>query len=73
MLKALGVLAQVKTDKDLVETLVQPIENADQLFRDIQALQTNVGDLEHELSFRGLGARTLEEIQLELNALQGTK
>ncbi|KAF7807691.1 DNA repair protein RAD50 [Senna tora] len=69
----LGVLAQVKTDKDLVETLVQPIESADRLFQEIQALQKQVEDLEYKLDFCGQGVKTMEEIQLELNKLQGTK
>ncbi|BAT86669.1 hypothetical protein VIGAN_04434300 [Vigna angularis var. angularis] len=69
----LCVLAQVKTDKDLVDTLVQPVENADRLFQDIQDLKKQVEDLEDELNFRGQGVRTLEEIQLELNTLQSTK
>jgi len=71
--QVLGVLAQVKTDKDLVEALVQPVENADRLFQEIQALQMQVEDLEYKLDSRGQGVRTLEETQLELNTLQGTK
>ena len=73
MFQVLGVLAQVKTDKDLVEALVQPIETADRLFQEIQALQKQVEDLDYKLDFRGQGVRTMEEIQLELNSLQGTK
>ncbi|XP_028772634.1 DNA repair protein RAD50 [Neltuma alba] len=69
----LGVLAQVQADKDLVESLLQPVDSADRLFQEIQALQRQVEDLEYKLDFRGQGARTLEEIQLELNSLQGTK
>ncbi|XP_027334431.1 DNA repair protein RAD50 [Abrus precatorius] len=69
----LGVLAQVKTDKDLIEALVQPVENADRLFQEIQASQKQVEDLEYKLDFRGQGVRTMEEIQLELNTLQGTR
>ncbi|KAL9332842.1 hypothetical protein ACSQ67_002452 [Phaseolus vulgaris] len=69
----LGVLAQVKTDKDLVDALVQPAENADRLFQEIQDLQKQVEDLEDKLDFRGQGVKTLEEIQLELNTLQSTK
>lgn len=71
--QVLGVLAQVKADKDFVESLVQPIDSADRLFQEIQALQKQVEDLEYKLDFRGQGAKTLEEIQLELNTLQGTK
>ncbi|WVZ05499.1 hypothetical protein V8G54_018845 [Vigna mungo] len=69
----LCVLAQVKTDKDLVDTLVQPVENADRLFQEIQDLKKQVEDLEDKLDFRGQGVRTLEDIQLELNTLQSTK
>ncbi|XP_061369150.1 DNA repair protein RAD50 isoform X2 [Gastrolobium bilobum] len=69
----LGVLAQVKTDKDLVEALVQPIETADRLFQETQALQKQVEDLVYKLDFRGQAVRTMKEIELELNALQGTK
>jgi len=71
--QVLGVLAQVKTDKDLVDALVQPVENADRLFQEIQELQKQIEDLEDKLEFRGQGVRTLEEIQLELNTLQSTK
>ncbi|KAI4317369.1 hypothetical protein L6164_025242 [Bauhinia variegata] len=69
----LGVLAQVKADKDLVEALVQPMETADRLFQEIQTLQKQIEDLEYKLDFRGQGVRTMEEMQLELNTLQSTK
>ncbi|CAK8567104.1 unnamed protein product [Lathyrus sativus] len=70
---ALGALAQVKTEKDLVEMVLQPVENADQRFLEIQNLQKKVEDLESELGCGGPGVRTLEEIQSELAAVQGTK
>lgn len=73
VLQVIGVLAQVKADKDLVDTLVQPIETADRLFQEIQALQKQVEDLEYKLDFRGQGVKTLQEIQSELNTLQSTK
>ncbi|CAJ2668179.1 unnamed protein product [Trifolium pratense] len=69
----LGILAQVKTEKDLVDLVVQHVENADRLFQEIQTLQSDVEDLESRLDCGGLGVRTLEEIQSELTALQGTK
>ncbi|KAK4258216.1 hypothetical protein QN277_007688 [Acacia crassicarpa] len=69
----LGVLAQVKADKDLVESLLQPIDSADRLYQEVQALQKQVEDLEYKLDFHGQPARTLEKIQLELNTLQDTK
>ncbi|KAL2506407.1 DNA repair protein RAD50 [Abeliophyllum distichum] len=69
----LGVLAQIKADKDLVDALIQPVETAERLFQEIQALQKQVDDLEYKLDFRGQGVKSLEEIQLELNTLQTTK
>ncbi|GAU42067.1 hypothetical protein TSUD_326460 [Trifolium subterraneum] len=69
----LGSLAQVKTEKDLVDIVVQHVENADRHFQEIQTLQSDVEDLESRLDYGGPGARTLEEIQSELTALQGTK
>ncbi|KAI3424599.1 Zinc-hook domain-containing protein [Psidium guajava] len=68
-----GVLAQIKSEKELVEALLQPVDTADRLFQEIQTLQKQVDDLEYKLDFRGQGVRTMEEIQLELNALQSTK
>ncbi|XP_057959877.1 DNA repair protein RAD50 [Malania oleifera] len=69
----LGVLAQIKADKDSVEALVQPVETADRLFQEMQMLQKQVDDLEYKLDFRGQGVRSTEEIQLELNTVQTTK
>jgi DNA repair protein RAD50 len=73
LFQVLGSLAQVKTEKDLVDTVVQHVENADRLFQEIQTLQSDVEDLESKLDCGGPGVRTLEEIQSELTALQGTK
>ncbi|OMO88547.1 DNA repair protein Rad50 [Corchorus olitorius] len=69
----LGVLAQIKTDKDSVEILVEPVETADRLFQQIQSGQKLVEDLEYKLDLRGQGGKSLEEIQLELNNLQSTR
>lgn len=66
-------MAQVKTDKDSVEGLVQPIEAADKLFQEIHSLQKQVDDMEYKLDYRGQGVRSIEEVQEELNALQSTK
>ncbi|XP_022980190.1 DNA repair protein RAD50 [Cucurbita maxima] len=68
-----GVLAQVKADRDAVENLVQPIDTADRLYQEIQTWQKQVDDLVYKLDFRGKGVKTMEEIQSELNALQNTK
>ncbi|KAK2973610.1 hypothetical protein RJ640_027520 [Escallonia rubra] len=69
----LGVLAQIKADKDLVEALVQPVETADRLFHEIQGLQKEVQDLEYKLDYGGQGVKSVEEIQLELKTLQSTR
>ncbi|KAL1221197.1 DNA repair protein RAD50 [Cardamine amara subsp. amara] len=69
----LGISAQIKADKDSVEALVQPLENADRLFQEIVSFQKQIEDLEYKLDFRGLGVKTMEEIQSELNTLQSTK
>lgn len=69
----LGVLAQIKTDKDSIEILLEPAETANRLFQEIQDLQAKVEHLEYNLDFRGQGARTFEEIQLELKNLNTTR
>ncbi|XP_062109225.1 DNA repair protein RAD50 [Humulus lupulus] len=69
----LAVLAQIKSEKDSIDVLVQPIESADRLFQEIQTCQKQVDELEYKLSFGGQGVRSLEDIQSELNTLQITK
>ncbi|MED6119967.1 DNA repair protein rad50 [Stylosanthes scabra] len=69
----LAVLAQVQSDKEVVEALKHPIETADRYFQEISALQKQVEDLEYKLDFRGQGVRTMEEIHSELKSLQRTK
>ncbi|PIN18897.1 DNA repair protein RAD50, ABC-type ATPase/SMC superfamily [Handroanthus impetiginosus] len=66
----LGVLAQVKAEKDSVDALIQPVETADRLYQEIQALQRQVGELEGKLDVQLQGARSLEEIQSELKMLE---
>ncbi|XP_050372019.1 DNA repair protein RAD50 [Argentina anserina] len=69
----LAVSAQVKSDKELIEALVQPIETADRLLQDIQIRQKDVDDLEYKLDIQGPGAKSLEDIQLELTNLQSKR
>lgn len=71
--QVLGVLAQIKADKDSVEALIQPIDMADRLFQEIQTWQKQVDDLEYKLDFRGQGVKSMEEVQSELTTLQSTK
>ncbi|XP_011084217.1 DNA repair protein RAD50 [Sesamum indicum] len=69
----LGVLAQIKAEKDSVDALIPPVETADRLFQEIQALQRQVGALECKLDVQGQGAKSLEDIQSELKMLEKTK
>ncbi|CAN6447622.1 unnamed protein product [Victoria cruziana] len=68
-----GVVAQARAEKDLLENLIQPVENADRLWQEMQSLQRQVDDLEYKLDVRSQGAKTLELIQTELNNLQETR
>uniref|UniRef100_A0A7N1A2Q4 DNA repair protein RAD50 n=1 Tax=Kalanchoe fedtschenkoi TaxID=63787 RepID=A0A7N1A2Q4_KALFE len=68
-----GVLAQVKTDKEAIEALVQPVESVDRLRIDIQTLQKDIDDLEYSLDFRGQNVRSMGDIHTELNTLQKSK
>lgn len=69
----LGVLAQIKAEKDAVDALIQPVETFDRLFQEIQVRQKQVDDLEYGLDIRGQGVRSMEEIQSELDELQSKK
>ncbi|GMJ01782.1 hypothetical protein like AT2G31970 [Hibiscus trionum] len=70
----LSVLAQVKTDKDAIETLMGPVETADRLFQEIRDLQAEIELLGYKFDMGGQGGdRTAEEIQLELNNLQSRR
>lgn len=71
--QVLAISAQIKSDKDSVEALVQPLENADRLFQEIASYQKQIEDLEYKLDFRGHGVKTMQEIQSELSSLQSTK
>uniref|UniRef100_A0A0A9AU83 DNA repair protein RAD50 n=1 Tax=Arundo donax TaxID=35708 RepID=A0A0A9AU83_ARUDO len=68
-----GVLAQVKMDRDAVEVLLQPADIIDRLVQEIQQLVEEVEDLEYKLDSCGQGVKSLEEIQLELNSVQRTR
>ncbi|RLM77880.1 DNA repair protein RAD50 [Panicum miliaceum] len=66
----LGVLAQVKMDRDAVEALLKPTDTIDRHVCEIQQLVQEVEDLEYKLDSLGQGVKSLEEIQLELNSVQ---
>ncbi|KAL6293483.1 hypothetical protein ACE6H2_001625 [Prunus campanulata] len=66
----LAVSAQVKDDKDSIQALVQPIETADRLFQEIQTLQQQVDALVYKLEYQGQGAKSLKDIESELNGLR---
>ncbi|KAL6557382.1 hypothetical protein OROMI_017732 [Orobanche minor] len=62
ILQVLGVLAQIKSDKDSVEALVELAETADIIFHDTQALQKEVEDLEAKFDIQGQDTKSMEEI-----------
>ncbi|TVU00315.1 hypothetical protein EJB05_54268, partial [Eragrostis curvula] len=65
-----GVLAQVKMDRDAVEVLLPTADTIDRLVQEIQHLEKEVEDLEYSLNSSGQGGKSLDEIQLELNSVQ---
>ncbi|KAM0935845.1 putative DNA repair protein Rad50 [Dioscorea sansibarensis] len=67
------VLAQVKAEKDAVEGLLQPVETFDKLLGDRKSLEEQIEDLEYKLDVRGQGVKSVEEIVLQLNALQNKR
>lgn len=67
--QVVGVLAQVKSEKELVKILVPSVENADRLSNVTQNME-EVYDLKSKLDAGGQGVRSVDEIQLELNSLQ---
>ncbi|KAK1435336.1 hypothetical protein QVD17_01097 [Tagetes erecta] len=69
----LGVLAQISSDKDLVESLRQPVDNCDRLLGEIEKLQKSVNDLEDNLGIHGVGVKSLEDLQLERHTAQNAK
>lgn len=72
-LQVVGVLAQIKSDKDSVESLMEHVDTADRHYQEMQALQKQVEKLEDELDLGGHGVKSKEDIQSELNTLQATK
>ncbi|XP_047335105.1 DNA repair protein RAD50 [Impatiens glandulifera] len=69
----LGVVAQIKAEKDSLEALMQPLETAERLYQEIQSLQNLIDELEYKLDFRGQSHKTVEEMQLELNGMQAKR
>ncbi|KAG1331800.1 hypothetical protein COCNU_02G017680 [Cocos nucifera] len=68
-----GVLAHVKAEKDSVDVLVQPVETVDRLLQEMDNLKPQIEELEYKLDSRGQGVKSVEEIQLQLNALQSKR
>ncbi|KAL8255468.1 hypothetical protein R6Q59_030535 [Mikania micrantha] len=69
----LGVLAQISSDKDLVDSLKQPVDTYDRLLGEIEKLQKSVDDFEYKLEISRVGVKSLEELQQELNAATNAK
>ncbi|CAI9260748.1 unnamed protein product [Lactuca saligna] len=69
----LGVLAQISSDKELVESLMQPVDTCDRILGEIQQLQQEVNDLEERLDLCGVGVKSKEEMQREIRTAEFTK
>ncbi|KAI3505731.1 hypothetical protein L1887_27931 [Cichorium endivia] len=69
----LGVLAQISSDKELVESLIQPVDTCDRLFSEIQKLHQEVVELEDKLDLHGVGVKSKEELQREIHTAETTK
>lgn len=67
------ILAQVDDEKDAAQNLMGPVDTAAALLQEIQSLEKEIDKLDVSFPLRGLGARTYEEVQLELKSLQETK
>ena len=66
----LGLLAQAKSEKESVERLLQPVENIDRIWLEMQNVQKQVEDLEYKLDVRSQGLRSMEEVNSELASLE---
>ncbi|KAL2923297.1 DNA repair protein RAD50 [Bienertia sinuspersici] len=66
----LGIVAQVKADKDSIEALVPHVDTADWHSKEIQNLLTQVDEIEGKLHYSGLGVKSTDEIKSELGSLQ---
>lgn len=63
----------MKAEKDSVGVLLQPVETVDRLLQEMDNLKPQIEELEYKLDSRGQGVRSVEEIQLQLNALQSKR
>lgn len=69
----IGDLAQTKANKEQIEALIQPVDTADRILQELQTFVSQIEDLESKLGFRVQGAKTMEDIQLQLNTLQNDR
>ena len=69
----LGVLAQISSEKESVESLMQAVETCDRLYGEIQTLQQVVDDLEYKFGMGGAGVKSMEEMQRELHSAQDAR
>ncbi|KAI3899423.1 hypothetical protein MKW92_038333 [Papaver armeniacum] len=69
----LGILAQLKSEKELAEALLPFVEEADRILSEMRRLQEEIDNLEDKLHVRGQGFRSLEEIKSELSDLESMR
>ncbi|RZC68646.1 hypothetical protein C5167_031923 [Papaver somniferum] len=71
--QVLGILAQLKSEKELAEALIPPVETAARFSSEMQILQEEIDNLEEKLHVQGQGFKSLEEIKSELKDLERTR
>lgn len=64
------MLAQLKAEKDTVDSLVIPVGIANSLFEEAQRLQETVDNLERKLDVHAPEAKSLEEVESDLQVLE---
>lgn len=69
-LQELALLAEAKSDLEVIEKLRVPADRITELCKDIENVKKQVADQEYKLNTRSQGVRTLKEIESELNTLE---
>jgi DNA repair protein RAD50 len=69
-LQELALLAEAKSDLEIIEKLRVPADRITELCKDIENVKKQVADQEYKLNTRSQGVRTIKEIESELNTLE---
>ena len=69
-LQELALLAEAKSDLEIIEKLRVPADRITELCKDIENVKKQVADQEYKLNTRSQGVRTIKEIESELNTFE---